>query len=503
MGQRREFRVVIVGTGFSGLGMAIQLKKAGITDFVVLEKADEIGGTWRDNSYPGCACDIPSLMYSFSYEQNPNWSRAYSAQPEIFEYLRDVAAKHELYDQIHFGHEVAGAAWDEASQRWTVRTAAGAEYVGQFLISGVGALHMPMVPELEGIENFAGPRWHSAEWNHQVDLAGKRVAVVGTGASAIQFVPQIAPEVAELRVFQRTAPWIMPKTDHRMPDWAIRLFNRFPPSQRAFRGGLYWLLESRAMGFNGNPWMMKIAERLAKWHARRAITDPELRAKVTPDYTLGCKRVLISNDFYPALNRDNVHLITDGITEVRPNSIVDAAGAEHEIDVLIYGTGFHVTDALDYLDIKGRNGTDLASQWRDSGVQTHLGMTVSGFPNLFFMLGPNTGLGHNSVVFMIESQARYILSAIRTAARNRVGSLDVRPDVQDQFQDEIQRKLSGGIWSTGGCTSWYLDSHGVNRSIWPGFTFRYWSRTRRFRPEEFQFATAAPAPLPVSVTEAP
>ncbi|QKV78604.1 NAD(P)/FAD-dependent oxidoreductase [Amycolatopsis sp. Hca4] len=482
MGNRTETGVVIVGTGFSGLGMAIQLRKEGREDFVILEKAHDVGGTWRDNSYPGCACDIPSHMYSFSFEQNPGWSRAYSPQPEIWRYMREVADKHDLRRFIRFGQEMTGARWDAEENRWHVATRGGDEFTGTALVAGVGALHLPMIPELPGIEKFEGPAFHSARWRHDVDLKGKKVAVVGTGASTVQFVPKIAPEVAELTLFQRTPPWIMPKADHEMAGRTRALFKAFPPAQRAYRTLLYWLLEARAIGFNGQPWVMKLGQRIAKRHIDRAIEDPQLRRKVTPDYTMGCKRVLISNDYYPALARDNVDVVTDGVREVRERSVVDAAGVEHAADVIVYGTGFHVTDAFDDLEIVGRDGRNLGKEWATEGMRTHLGITVAGFPNLFFLLGPNTGLGHNSVVFMIEAQISYVAEALRLA---RGRALEPKPEVQERFNTRIQRKLAKGIWTRGGCKSWYLDAKGVNRTIWPGFTWRYWLDTRKVRREDF------------------
>ncbi|WP_103354053.1 NAD(P)/FAD-dependent oxidoreductase [Amycolatopsis sp. CA-128772] len=483
-----RFKVVIVGTGFSGLGQAIQLEKAGIRDYVILEKATEVGGTWRDNSYPGCACDVQSHMYSFSYEQNPDWSRSFSPQPEIFGYLKGVADKYRLREKIRFGVELTGAHWDERERRWTATTKDGREFVAQFLVSGVGGLHIPQVPELPGIDAFEGQTWHSARWNHEYDLRGKRVAVVGTGASAVQFVPKIAPDVAELTLFQRTPPWIMPKPDHAMPSWAQTLFKRVPGTQRLYRNALYWLLEARAIGFNGHPAIMKAGELIAKRNIAKGIKDRALRKKVTPDYTMGCKRVLISNDYYPALGRPNVDVVTDGIQQVKAHSIVDSAGVEHEVDAIVYGTGFKVTDALEYLDITGVDGRNLAKEWATEGMRTHKGITVSGFPNLFFLLGPNTALGHNSVVFMIESQARYVVDAIKLADSRGAAALDVRPGVQDEFQREIQDKLVKGVWTQGGCKSWYLDAQGVNRTIWPGFTWRYWLETRKVDPADYELS---------------
>ncbi|MBK1785909.1 flavin-containing monooxygenase [Prauserella cavernicola] len=488
MGNRTEAGVVIVGTGFSGLGMAIQLRKEGREDFVILEKADDVGGTWRDNTYPGCACDIQSHMYSFSFEQNPGWSRSFSPQPEIHDYMRRVARKYDLYRFVRFGQELTGARWDTDENRWYVSTAGGDEFVARHLVAGLGALHLPQIPELPGIERFEGPRFHSAEWDHDVDLSGKKVAVVGTGASAVQFVPQIAKDVAELTLFQRTPPWIMPKPDHSMPGWAKQLFAKVPGAQRLYRNLLYWMLEVRAVGFNGNPRIMKLAQRLAKHNIDKHVDDPALRAKLTPDYVMGCKRVLISNDYYPALARDNVDVVTDGVAEVRPHSVVDAAGVEHEADVLIYGTGFHVTDAFDDLGIIGVGGRNLGKLWATEGMQTHKGITVAGFPNLFFLLGPNTGLGHNSVVFMIEQQIRYISEAIRFAESRGAEAIEVRADAQAQFNRDVQRKLENGIWTRGGCTSWYLDAQGVNRTIWPGFTWKYWLETRKLRPSDFELS---------------
>ena len=479
-----EFHTVVIGTGFSGLGMAIQLKRDGRDDFVVLEKAADVGGTWRDNTYPGCACDIQSHMYSFSFAQNPGWTRSYSPQPEIWSYLKTVTDRFRLRDHLRFGVEVTGARWDADERCWHVATNQG-EYVARFLVAGIGALHIPNIPKLPGIERFAGETFHSASWNHDYDLTGKRVAVIGTGASAIQFVPRIAPDVAKLTIFQRTPPWILPKPDHPMPGWVRTLFRVVPGAQRLYRNALYWFLEARAIGFNGHPALLKLASKIALAHMHRQVTDPELRRKLTPDYVMGCKRVLIANDYYPALTRDNVEVNTSGIQAVTERGIVDEDGVEHEVDAIIHGTGFHVTDAFDQLDVTGVDGRDLGKEWAATGIQTHLGVTVAGYPNLFFLLGPNTGLGHNSVVFMIESQIRYVAQAMALADRTGAAALDTRESAQAQFQSDIQRKLAGGVWTRGGCTSWYLDSRGVNRTIWPGFTWRYWLRTRRLDPEVF------------------
>ncbi|MCA1226965.1 NAD(P)/FAD-dependent oxidoreductase [Saccharopolyspora sp. 6M] len=488
--QRYDTSVVIVGTGFAGIGTAIKLKEAGIHDFIVLEKSDDLGGTWRDNTYPGCACDVPSLMYSFSFEQNPNWSRLFAQQQEIWDYLQHCADKYGIREHIHYGVEFTGAEYDEDRRNWHVRTASGTEYVGRALVSGVGALHIPSYPEVDGIERFQGEVFHSAQWNHDYDLEGKRVAVIGTGASAIQFVPRVAEQAAKLHLFQRTPPWVQPKPDREIPRSIRTLFRRIPFAQRIARAAVYWVLELRSVAVLRSKLLGKISEHLAKRYIRSVVRDPQVREAVIPRYSMGCKRILLSSDYYPALNKPNVDLRTSGVAEVKENSIVTGDGEEHPVDAIIYGTGFHVTDAFDHLEIVGRGGRKLQDAWKN-GMQAHLGITVSGFPNLFFLLGPNTGLGHNSVVFMIESQINYVLSCLRPILRGDVDQVDVRQSVQDEFNDRIQHQLGGAVWSAGGCQSWYLDVNGVNRTIWPGFTWNYWLRTRKADPADFE-VTAAP-----------
>lgn len=483
-----ETSVVIVGTGFSGLGTAIRLKQAGI-DFIVLEKDEDLGGTWRDNTYPGCACDVPSLMYSFSFEQNPNWSRMFAEQQEISDYLQYCADKYGVRRHIRYGAEFTGAEWDERTHTWRVFTADGTEYVGQVLVSGVGALHIPNHPELSGMDRFEGEVFHSAQWNHDFDLEGKRVAVVGTGASAIQFVPQIAKKVSRLHLFQRTPPWIQPKPDRPIPERLQRWFRRVPPLQRAVRALIYWTLEMRSVAVIQQPKLQRISEKLAKRYIRKTVKDPQVREAVTPDYSMGCKRILLSSDYYPALNKPNVDLRTSGVAEVREHSVVTGEGEEYPVDAIIHGTGFHVTDAFEHLSIVGRDGRKLQDAWKD-GMEAHLGITVSGFPNLFFLLGPNTGLGHNSVVFMIESQINYVLSCVRPLVRGDIDQLDVRQSAQDRFNREIQDELGESVWSTGGCQSWYLDANGVNRTVWPGFSWKYWLRTRRADPADYEIEAA-------------
>ena len=488
--------VVVVGTGFAGLAQAIALREAGVDDVVLLEKSaarDGVGGTWRDNTYPGCACDIPSHMYSLSTDPNPDWSRSYSPQPEIREYLERVADRRDLRGLVRFSTELVGAVWDEESRTWTVDTRAGdaggeaRTYRCRFLVSGMGALHRPSVPTLPGIERFGGASFHSAQWRHDVDLRGKRVAVVGTGASAVQFVPQIAGDAASVSIYQRTPPWVLPKADHPMRASVQGLFRRHPGVHRAYRAALYAGLDARAVAFMSRPELVRPLERLARRHIERSITDPALVDRLTPRYSIGCKRVLVSNDYYPALAREDVDVVTTGIDEVTEHGIVDADGVERAADVIIYGTGFHVTDAFDHLTLTGRGGRTLREHWAERGAVTHLGMTVPDFPNLFLLLGPNTGLGHHSVVFMIECQARYVAQAVAAVHGAGCSGLDVRPATAARFQADVQRRLDRGIWTRGGCTSWYLDAAGVNRTIWPGFTARYWWATRHFRPEEYEF----------------
>lgn len=483
--------IVIIGTGFSGMGMAMKLLKSGRSDFVVLEKAQDVGGTWRDNTYPGCECDIPSHMYSFSYELNTDWSKSFSGQAEIWSYMRKVADEQGIRPYINFGVEVTGAAWDEDRKVWTVRTASGEDYEARVLVAGVGGLHIPNIPEITGAETFEGPKFHSAQWDHSVDLAGKKVVVIGTGASAIQFVPIIAQEVGKLTVFQRTPPWVLPKKDKPTAEWRKTVFEKVPGTQRAYRNALYWSLEARAIAFNGHLNVLPFAEKIVTRYLKKAIPDPELRAKLTPDYRLGCKRVLQSNTYYPTFLRDNVELSTDGVNEITASGVVDGNGVFHEADVIIYGTGFHVVDAFDYLDIKGKDGVDLASQFREHGVETYMGIMVNGFPNLAFMLGPNTALGHNSVVFMIEQQTKFIIRLLDEMQRRGATAAEPTKQAQEDFNTEIQRLVEKGIWTQGGCTSWYLDSHGKNRTIWPKFTFQYWWETRKVNVPDFAWEQAA------------
>ncbi len=478
-------RIAIVGSGFAGLGAAVKLKQAGIDDFVVLERTSDVGGTWNVNTYPGCQCDIPSHLYSFSFAPNPGWTRTYSLQPEIWKYLRRVCSEQGIRPHIHFNHEVTAARWDESAQVWRIETNAG-ELTAELLIAGPGPLSEPKLPEIDGIDTFEGTIFHSAQWNHKHSLLGKRVAVIGTGASSIQLVPQIQPEVSRLHLFQRTPPWVVAHTDRPTTRAERLLYRVFPPAQRLARAFTYCSHELFVFTLM-RPHAGSLPERAARRHLHAQVSDPELRSKLTPSYRIGCKRTLISNAYYPALQQPNVDVVTDSIAAITPRGIVTANGDEREVDTIILGTGFHVSDQPVAKWVHGRSseGRTLDDVWQGS-PQAYLGTTVAGFPNLFILAGPNTGLGHNSIVFMIESQLNYVMDCIAHLDRAGARTFDVRRDVQQRFNEELQRKLDGSVWTSGGCVSWYLDEHGRNSSVWPGFTWPFRRRTRRFDPADYE-----------------
>jgi cation diffusion facilitator CzcD-associated flavoprotein CzcO len=470
----------IIGSGFSGLGMAIRLKQEGIEDFTVLERGDDVGGTWHYNTYPGCACDVPSHLYSFSFAPNPGWSRSFSPQPEIWAYLRDCARRFGVLPHLRLRHEVRQATWDDARRRWRLETSHGG-WTADVLVAATGFLHQPKVPALPGLDGFAGAAFHSARWDHDLDLTSRQVAVVGTGASAAQFVPEIQPLVGRLTVFQRTAPWVLPRLDRALTGAERWLYRSLPATQRLARSSIYWAREGITAAFL-HPRAMRLPQRLALRHLRRVVADPELRARLTPDYTLGCKRVLLTNDYLPALTRPNVELVSAGIREVRSRGILTDDGIEHPADTIIFGTGFHVTDPPVGELVRGRDGRTLAQAWAGS-PRAYLGVGVAGFPNLFLLLGPNTGLGSTSVVLMIEAQVEYLLRALRFMRAAGVATVEPRPDAQEAFVAEVDGRMRGTVWSAGGCASWYLDRTGRVSAIWPGFTWAYRRRTRRFDPD--------------------
>ncbi|MCW2681321.1 MAG: FAD-dependent pyridine nucleotide-disulfide oxidoreductase, partial [Frankiales bacterium] len=434
--------VLVVGTGFAGLGTAVRLRERGRLDFVVIERGHDVGGTWRDNSYPGCACDVPSHMYSFSFAPNPDWTRAFSSQPEIEAYLQRVARERGVLPHVRFGTELLAARWDAPSATWTVETSRGT-VVADVLVLGSGGLSEPKVPSLPGLESFTGTTFHSATWDHEHDLTGERVAVVGTGASAIQFVPHVQQRAGRMTLFQRTAPWVMPRRDRAISKAERALYKAVPAAQKVNRAGIYALRESWLVGFTVQPAIMRVAERIALRLLAQQVADPVLRAKLTPTYRLGCKRVLLSNDYYPALSAPNVDVVTGGIVEVRERSVVDSNGDEHEVDSIIFGTGFQVSDPPIAGRITGADGRTLKQVWADTGMTAFHGTTVAGFPNLFFLVGPNTGLGHNSIVYMIESQIAYVLSALDEMDAAGVAAVAPRRELQEAWNSKLQQDLRG------------------------------------------------------------
>jgi cation diffusion facilitator CzcD-associated flavoprotein CzcO len=488
-------RTVIVGTGFSGIGMAIKLLREGERDFVLLERADEIGGTWRDNTYPGCRCDVPSHLYSFSFAPNPNWSSTFSPQPEILEYLRGVATRFGVIPHVRFGTEMESAEWDEGESRWKLETTQG-PITADVLIAAQGPLSDPLVPDLPGLDSFEGATFHSARWDHDHRLDGERVAVIGTGASAIQFVPKIQPLVDQMHVFQRTPPWVMPHPNRAMNEWERRLYGRLPAAQLAMRAGIYWARETFVLQFR-NERMRKLATRMALRQLQQQVPDPGLRAKLTPRYELGCKRILPTDEWYPALMQPNVDVVTEGIREIRPHSIVSTDGTEREVDTIIFGTGFHVTDIPIAQRVRGRDGRTLAETW-DGSPTAYKGAAVAGYPNLFFLVGPNTGLGHNSIVFMIESQINYVAGALTAMRRRGARVVDVRPEAQAAYNAMLDQMTEGTVWVSGGCSSYYIDRNGRNSMIWPTFTWPFRQRTREFDEAAYALGTPALEPVPAA-----
>ncbi|MGV9675777.1 flavin-containing monooxygenase [Nocardia sp. NPDC003482] len=475
--------IVIIGSGFGGLGVAMELQRAGLTEFTLLERASDVGGVWRENTYPGAGCDIPSPLYSYSYAPRTDWPKRFSEQPDILAYLRRVAREHGLLPHIRFDTEVTAAEFDEGAGRWTVRTADGTELRCDILISAVGQLSRPALPDIPGVETFRGTAFHSAQWDHDADLTGKRVAVIGTGASAVQFVPAIASRVAHLTLFQRSAAWVMPKPDVRYKDWHHRAFRLLPITRLTERFAFWLFCEFLALAIVDVPLIRRLVTWIGLRHLANQVPDRELRAKLTPDYPAGCKRALFSNDYLPALTRPNVTVETTGITEITPRGVRTADGALHEVDAIVYGTGFKGTEFLWPMRISGRGGRTLSDEWT-GGARAFKGMTVPGFPNLFLVYGPNTNLGVGSIVYMIESQARYIRQAIQHLAARPGRLLEVRPGVAAEFDRRVQRRLDRSPWTF--CSSWYRDAAGRITNNWPGTVTAYRWTTRRMDPADYE-----------------
>jgi cation diffusion facilitator CzcD-associated flavoprotein CzcO len=480
---------LVVGAGFAGVCTAIKLDEDGETDFVVIEQGSDVGGTWRDNTYPGACCDVPSQLYAFSFASNPEWSSSYSPQQEILAYLRRVARDAGVLERFHFGTPMIEAAWDDRAQVWRVRTPSG-ELTATTLINCTGGLSAPKLPDIDGIDEFAGEIFHSARWDHDADLVGKRVAVIGTGASAIQIVPEVQRVAGHLDVYQRTAPWVVPRNDRiysRLERLALRHLSGL---RRLYRTGIYWSHEGYVPAFTWRPRLAAPAEKAALTNLHKGIKDPELRARVTPHFRLGCKRVLRSNTYYPAPAADNTDLVTTPISRITPSAIATTDGVAHPVDVIVFATGFHTTDLPIAAHVIGREGRSLAEVWSENGMAAYKGTTVHGFPNLFLLVGPNTGQGHTSMIFIIESQVSYIRDAIRTMRRCGLAEVEPRADAQRRWNADVQKRMRRTVWSTGGCSSWYLDDRGRNTTLWPKATFTFRRLLAAFDPDAYDLRPA-------------
>lgn len=475
--------IAILGAGAAGLCMAIRLRQAGIRSFTIFEKSQRVGGTWFENSYPGAGCDVPSHLYCYSFEPNPDWSRKYSEQPEILRYLEHCADKYGLRPHLRLGVEIVSLHYDEGVRLWRLRTRAGEEITANVVISGTGQLNRPHIPDLEGLETFGGSWFHSARWNHDLHLAGRDVAVVGNGASAIQFIPRIAPAARKVSIFQRTANWIVPRNDRAYGEREKWVFRHLPLVLRLYRLFLYLMLEVRFFGFIRETWITRKLRQVASDSMRSLVDDERLRAALTPDYPPGCKRVLISDDYYQALTRPNVEVVTTAIERIVPDGIVTTDGTHHPADTLIFATGFETTSFLAPMEITGAGGRSLAEAWHD-GAEAYLGVAVAGFPNLFLLYGPNTNLGHNSILFMIECQVGYVLRCLEMMRERNGRQLEVHPGAMAAYNRKLQNDLAHTTWAAG-CTSWYKTASGKITNNWSGLTLDYWRRTRRPEPDAF------------------
>ncbi len=463
--------VLIVGAGFAGLGTAIRLQQAGIRDIVILERAGEVGGTWRDNNYPGAACDIPSNLYSYSFDQNPDWSRSFSGSEEILRYIKAMVKRFGLEKYIRFNRNVSDLAFDEDQGLWHATTDSGEIFSGRAAVMAQGPLSNASFPDISGIEKYQGHKVHSAAWDHEYDFRGKKVGVIGTGASAIQIIPELVKDASKLTVFQRTPAWVVPRPDFDTPDWQKTLFRKVPASQSALRKGLYLAHESMALAVIWNSPMTRLAERLGRWHLKRQVKDRWLRRQLTPDYRIGCKRILVSNDYYPALQQPNCKLITWPITRMSANGILTAEGIEHQFDCIVFATGFDVGHSGTPFPVRGAGGRKLDEDWK-RGAQAYKSISVAGYPNLFLTFGPNSGPGHNSALVYMESQIDYIVKGVQTILDKNLKALSVRGKAQDEYNARIQKRLAKTNWNSG-CKSWYLTEDGVNATMYPGFASQY------------------------------
>lgn len=499
-------RAVVVGAGFSGLAASIKLAERRV-GHVVLERGDGIGGTWRDNTYPGCRCDIPSHLYCFSFAPNPDWSETFAGQAEIKAYLDDVAVRFGVAQRTRFGVEVQHAAWDDDAGVWRLATSEG-ERTTDLLVLGTGPLSEPALPDIAGLDGFAGPVVHSARWDPTVDLDDRRVAVIGTGASAVQLVPHVQRRAREVVLFQRTPAWVLPHRNRPIGRREREQLRRHPARQRARRAGLYLGSEILGAMLTRRPSSLRLIERAALAHLAAQVHDPDKRRRLTPGYLPGCKRLLPSNDYYPAVDQPNVKLVTEAIDRIEPTAVVTGSGAREPADVIVAATGFHVTDNPMMALVRGRHGTTLAEHWAATGMQAHLGTTVPGFPNLFMLAGPNTGVGHTSLVIMIEAQVRYLMGCLDELDRRRATRVEVRADAAAAFNAEVQTRMARTVWKVGGCGSWYLDDQGRNTTLWPDLARRFVRRTRRFDAGNYTISAGAArspgtGPAPASARPAP
>jgi len=480
-----SYAAVIIGTGFSGLCVAIKLKEQGIHNFILLEKAEEIGGTWRENTYPGAECDIPSALYSYSFEPYPDWEYKWSHQPQILDYLKYCAKKYDIYQHIHFQKKLVGAAWNEDENIWLIKTEDGANYKSKTLIPAIGQLHYPSIPNFEGKDKFQGDHFHSAEWNHDVSLKGKTVGVIGNAASAVQFVPQIAKEAEKVMVFQRTPNWMLPKQDRLYKNWEKKLVRRFPILLKMYRFKL-WLLTGAfyLLMKNGNNAMRKFFEWQSKRYIKNTIDNVEIRKKLVPNFPLGAKRVLFSDDYYHAINRKNVDLITDSIQSIQEKGILTQNGVNHNFDVLVYSTGFKTNPFLMGLDLKGKNGVSIHEAWKNGPIN-YLGICVTQFPNFFMMYGPNTNLGHNSIILMCEAQTNYIVQCVAAIEKNEWKAISIKESAMQSYYQNIQDRLQNMIW-TQVEKSWYRSASGNFPNNWPGRTMEYARRTKTVKFSDFK-----------------
>ncbi|MFK4205613.1 flavin-containing monooxygenase [Acinetobacter junii] len=475
------YRVIVIGGGFAGLGAAIKLKEAGIHDFILLEKANELGGVWRENTYPGCACDVPSALYSYSFEPNPTWSRVFAGQAEIKQYLQNTAQKYQVLPHVHFKHEALAAKWSDAKQCWIIQTNQG-ELHSQFAIMACGPMHEPVIPNVKGLKDFEGEIFHSSRWRHDVDLTDQRVAVIGTGASAIQFVPQIQPLVKQLTVFQRTPHWVLPKSDMPLPSAIQTLFKYVSVTQSLMRGSVYGIFETLNGGLQSNTAMRQV-QRIAEFHIKQGIKDPELRAKVTPNYVIGCKRILQSNEWYPTLAQDNVNVVAGALSEVKGKQLIASDGSSFEADVIILGTGFEVAEPPIAQRVYNRYGQSMSDVWQGS-PEGYMGTMVADCPNGFLMFGPNIAVS-SSAFIIIEAQLTYIMDALKQAIQKNIKTIEPDPVRMAEFNQRVQEALQTTVWNKGGCQSYFIDRNGRNSTVWPWTTFKMRQQLSRFNLNEY------------------